>query len=748
MNRRTPVSAGRWKKLIVLSAIFVLFNIFLNNKEPVHDGDSFEYAGIARNILRTGGLREDLLRSYAIVNQQLPHPPSQRANLYVYFLVPFYAVFGDTYWSFLVPSLIGLFLLPLVTYRTGRRIFNNDDIGFYAALITLFLPALLRVYYLADPGLPEVWQMIFYMLFARFLLEERYAAAGLLMGLAYQFRQNSVVLIPAAILWMLFFKRKQLFGAGAVKMFAVAFVIVLPFLIRSWIVFGSPTYNEQVEGASKVYDGTLRDHFEHARMFGVVFNYDAYHNPSARKDGNGPGFASNFAAIVKANMKMALFGKESDILYIPGIFQALGLLMLPFLILGIRAGRGSPVTALLLIVIVLQSIMHIVMITYTDRYILCITPFAFMLCAAGFGEFRSIFANKHPRLADPRFAAGVITFVILTESAGLLIFDISRMAGNPRRNVYTEMQTTCSYIKKHTKPGDVVMTYPFFSTHFICDRYTAPLPYGPMSTVAKVVKKYDAKYFVFATPWRGDRFPDLPFADTVARGMRVNLFKISPSRLDSFLNDYRNYPTGKLNLADYFLSGRFNFEFAPPLYKTISGIFRSIAIGIPVYLALFFVFMFVFLSRPGFPRTASLAVLSIAICVCHFYQMFKTFSPMMNNPPPLSVIESKLTVERFPAEKRYNLSVENTGPAAQDTLKTLGVFFKHSSLSKAPAADITENMAAFVPVPPADSWLSDNADFTNNVKLQKKRLDIQRKIIDKYKNGRKTYPVYGGVFIY
>ncbi len=59
--------------------------------------------------------------------------------------------------------------------------------------------------------------MIFYILFAYALLKEKYPAAGLLMALAYLIRNNSVMLIPATLIWMFIHRRRALFGAPALN---------------------------------------------------------------------------------------------------------------------------------------------------------------------------------------------------------------------------------------------------------------------------------------------------------------------------------------------------------------------------------------------------------------------------------------------------------------------------------------------------------------------------------------------------
>jgi len=90
----------------------------------------------------------------------------------------------------------------------------------------------------------------------------------------------------------------------------------------------------------------------------------------------------------------------------------------------------------------------------------------------------------------------------------------------PGKNVYAELKTTCDYLKKETRPGAVIMTYPFFAPHFICDRPSVPFPYGTMGTVAAVADKYKPEYIIFSELWPGDYFPDIPFTEPLVRGGR------------------------------------------------------------------------------------------------------------------------------------------------------------------------------------------------------------------------------------
>ncbi len=93
-------------------------------------------------------------RPHPRVHNQKPAASASRGsarNLYPFFLVPFYAVFRATQWTFIIPAFIGLFLLPLVTFRVGEQLFD-PAIGFFSALLILFSPTILRTYTLMYPA--------------------------------------------------------------------------------------------------------------------------------------------------------------------------------------------------------------------------------------------------------------------------------------------------------------------------------------------------------------------------------------------------------------------------------------------------------------------------------------------------------------------------------------------------------------------------------------------------------------------
>ncbi len=741
-----------WRTLIILSFIFCVFHLFVQARAPVHDGDSFEYVGIARSIFETGHMREDLLRTYTVKDQPLPHPPALRANLYVYFLIPFYAVFRTSQWAFLVPSFIGLFLLPLVTYRVGKRMFSQET-GFIAALLIMLSPSVLRQYTFMDPGLPEVWQMMMYLFFILMLVEERYIVAGLLMGLAFSFKRNSIMLIPSALVWLMLFRRKQLFGIPALKLFAAAGLLVVPFLLRAWMLFGSPLYTEQFVGVSRAYSpsGTVvRERFDRGDLFGIIFNYSAYNeSPPLEKHPPLREHLASIMQVIRTNTKMVIFGRETGIFYQPGIFQAFGFLVFPFFLLGLLFSRLRPDVSLAFLIVCFQIALHTGMAIYSDRYLLCVMPLVFLVAAQGM-RYSFDWLKKHfSGINSLKLAMGLVIFILLSDSMPALIFNAVRTLQPPRDSRIHELETTCDYLKRKTGPDDTIMTYPFFSTHFICHRPTGAVPWGDMRVVATVLKKYDMKYLIYTQVWPGDLFPDLPFADRVARGKFISLFKIDPARLAQYLDDPQDYYISKLNPANYFLSNRFNFEISPPVYKLLSKISHSTPAGVLLYLllAIFFVFSY---NRVGFmKKSLPIAAIVLFFALLIVWNISKMFEPFSKARPQVSKIQAELFVPRIPEEKREILMVVKTARNAPLVENDLAPLFKKTLVVPEQPELVPGRTTVFLPVPPVGKWLGDEYDFAATVEIQKARIRAQQEFIDKYtRKGYHAAPVYGGVFVY
>ena len=737
-----------FKLLIVVSLLFCIFYLFVHSNSPVFDGDSYEYAGIARNLYELGYLREDLLRSYAIKDQPLPHPPAQRANLYVYLLVPFYAVFKNTNFTFIVPCIIALFALPLIVFRVGRKLFS-PKVGFCAALLTMFNPQLIYNYTTADSGLPDIFQMIFYLLFVLVLIEERYALAGILMALAYLFRNNSVVLIPGALCWLFLYRRRALFGAPAVKMLGIAFIIVLPFLIRSAIVFHNPFYSEQFKGVSRGYSGEMADHLEKGNLFGILFNYEEYNKIPSQKIESRIHAANYIFHAIYINIKMSLWGSRWDIGFLPGIFQMLSPLLLPFLILGIIRCRGKP-HSLLFMIFALQTCLHAVLLIYSDRYLLCVLPLAYLLAVHGVEETQKILTRHLPILEKKSLSLGLVLFLLMTETLPLEIFTATKLLSPRKDNVYHELKTTCDWIRTQTPGNTVLMTYPFFSPHFPCRRYTVPLPYGNIYTMTKILKKYKADYIIYGKVWPKDLFPDLPFTETVVRGSYITLLRVDFNKLNRYQQYHDRFYLNSLNPVDYFLSGHFNFEFLPPAYKLSIHFTRNFVLGTLTYLLYIGLFFFFFYNTGFIRRVLPIILLLGFVVILKHTHLKGIVSDLVKNPPAFSRIQAEMVLQKSLPQKNQTLFyIHEESPPVPAEPEIFRPYFKSVLIEQKIPADIGAQEIIFIPLPPITILLFNRDAFMMNMEIQKSRDEIQVNLMQAYKrHGFNATPIYGGIFLY
>ncbi len=624
------------KDLIILSTISVIFTlIFFFHviiRKPF-DGDSFEYAGIARNIYRGLGLQEHLLRNYTVKDQPLPHPSAQRANLFPFVLVPFYAIFKDSILTFAVPSLIAYAVLPLVAYLVGLKFFGAK-VAFIAAILTFFHPRFLYSYTFDEPGLPEVFQMIFFLYATYFCLKGRYFHCGVFVGLSFLMKQNGIVLIPAFFLWVFIFKHSEIKKFHFWGLILAVIIMLLPLFIRNFIVFKNPFYTEQFQGLTKAYSEGETTLYGAGKYLALTMNYEEFYKNSSEYNNKMSflNFLKNLKHVVSIITKDLLFGVYSDVWYRPGLFQLISLMLVFFFPIGIFFAFSNKEQMCFLFVIFFHLIFHTLIAPYMDRYMFPILPFLFYFAGSGL-----MVAVKKTKIGS--IPVVVVTFLLITETLPIIFLQGMTIITKGGGEVYDELESVCGWMKSNVPKESVIMTFPIFSTHFVCDRMTVPFPYGTIDSITEIVEKYKVKYVIFANLWKADKFPYFEFFKPTFLGKSISVFEVD-SNSPHFKNLDNKYSYMKnLNFMDYFIENKFNIEFLPPLYKVFCRLLNSVWLGILIYILFFCGFYFVFSMKLKIIKLLILIILSIVLSLFQMWFMGENMIKALGTQKNISIIQ-------------------------------------------------------------------------------------------------------------
>lgn len=506
--------ASRRRHLAIIaavSALLVALNILIIVNRMPSEGDSFEYAALARSLIRHGELRENLVRTYSnFPEPPLPHPAAQRAGLYPFILVPFVAVLGDSPWSFIVPYQIFFFFFPFVAYRAGRRFFS-PRISLLAALTAAAHPRILFFAGMEDPGQPEMLLCICLLAALACAARSRFFLTGLLVSAGVLLKQTAFLFFPPLALWILLCCKRRHVALAHLALGAL--LALSPLLARNTIVFHNPIHSEQFKAVSGI---DFRD-FREGNLFKAILSLPP--EPSAKDTAQSPRPKWHQTLVLKT--QKLLIGNSMTIGYFPGIAALLFAPALPFFLIGLAAARGRPERTLLLLIILTILLFFILSpVWYADRYIHFILPVLFLFAYRGIETLNRLWSG----FSAPRLFA----FVCAAEILPLIAIYILTAAGpgeNFRRVTYRELKTTCQWVRENTPTGSTLMTVPFWSPQFLCDRKTVPVPYGDLADVVRVIERYEVDYFLFANYFQAP-IPQIPFLQPTTRGSIVHLYTI------------------------------------------------------------------------------------------------------------------------------------------------------------------------------------------------------------------------------
>lgn len=153
-----------------------------------------------------------------------------------------YLVFGQNWFASNSISLIAGSLIPAITFYLAFELTKNIKISLLVACFCIIHPQL----FLSSFTIGTVILFICFCLACFYFLIRgdsliNAGLAGLFLGLSYLTRYQAVLMIPVVLLHLLVndYKRKWRYS---VVLFGISLIVIAPWLIRNYVIFGDPTY--------------------------------------------------------------------------------------------------------------------------------------------------------------------------------------------------------------------------------------------------------------------------------------------------------------------------------------------------------------------------------------------------------------------------------------------------------------------------------------------------------------------------
>lgn len=153
-----------------------------------------------------------------------------------------YLILGQTWFASNSISLIAGSLIPSVTFYLAFKLTRSIEISLLSAFLCLIHPGLFLFSFKVGSVILFICLSLacFYFLIRGDSLINA-GLAGLFLGLSYLTRYQAVLMIPVILLHLLGndYKRKWRYS---VMLFGSSLIVIAPWLIRNYVIFGDPTY--------------------------------------------------------------------------------------------------------------------------------------------------------------------------------------------------------------------------------------------------------------------------------------------------------------------------------------------------------------------------------------------------------------------------------------------------------------------------------------------------------------------------
>ncbi len=154
-----------------------------------------------------------------------------------------YLIFGQNWFTSNSISLIAGSLIPAVTFYLAFKLTESIKISLLSAFFCVIHPQLFLLSFQMGTVILFICFCLacFYFLIRGNRLVDA-CLAGLFLGLSYLTRYQAVLVIPAILLYLLVNRHEKKWRYSVV-LFGVSLIVIAPWLIRNYVIFGDPTYS-------------------------------------------------------------------------------------------------------------------------------------------------------------------------------------------------------------------------------------------------------------------------------------------------------------------------------------------------------------------------------------------------------------------------------------------------------------------------------------------------------------------------
>ena len=494
----TPTRHERWIAWAIGFGAVALFSLYFS-VDPPYDGDAYEHAEVAKNLLERGELMQDHHLYPCLDHLPLPAPVARRLSLHVLLQMPFQFLFGSHVLVLLLPFLLTLLFVPRVALGALGPVFGARP-TLLASAVVAFHPQLV-MYFSVDPNVEPPLTLAVLAGFWAFRTR-RFALCGLALGIGALIKPTSLVVFGAfglAIIWRqrdLLRQRKLWVGA------ALAVLAGGPMILWSQYTLSQ---------------GIMVDAFVTQQITPELIRSDTvahfFHIHRGPWEDPGTTFF-DWLEIVSVASWDFLWGNQWFFGQHQGALEMLGWLLMPLMPFGLLAVENKLDQAAIGLAVVLFILANMVLTAIGAEPRLLMPVMVFTGAAA--------FAGLERLVADhlaPRLSVGLALFEIMPGIVAVLIMS-GDLATRPHHTL-AEFES----IGEILPPGDgPILTSLQLSFAYHHDSLALPIPLGPMTDALELAERRGARGMALFRTREGACLPYDPALRPIAETERLCVY--------------------------------------------------------------------------------------------------------------------------------------------------------------------------------------------------------------------------------